>query len=472
MRVFVLRRCNVPLLKSVSMTALALVATGCSSGFERFDSAYNSVRPNTVNSQSSTPEGVDNMTTASISRRLVPVADVAPKADPQASYYHNAEPTFARQQAAATTTVTAPVYQQPVVATAPYSAPVSSQPLQPAAQSTYQAPQRLTYTPPAPDPVQAGGSQDVYIPDTTTTASVVNQAPLASASSAKIGSKGWTVQGGTRIVARSGETLYNLSKRYGVPVDSIRKANSMTASDQLKAGQSIIIPSYRYSPTTATSAPDANTSTRAAKASIGFVGEADPKTVPVPNTGPRRYSQASYTTAAVPTVSSTRSVNIPEYRMPKATAPNVDNMTTGSINPDTHKLDSAPARTGITDFRWPVKGRVVAEFGSRTTGGSNEGVDISVPEGTAVRSAENGVVIYAGSGISEYGKLILVQHADDWVSAYAHNRDFEVKKGDRVSRGDIIARSGKSGSADRPKLHFELRKNSVPVNPSKYLASS
>ncbi len=464
MRVFVLRRCNVPLLKSASVAALAIAVTGCSSGFERFDSAYNSVRPNTVNSQSSAPYGVDNMTTASVSRKLVPVADVAPKVDPQAAYYHRPEPTYVAP-AAAPTYPSASTYQQPV--RQPY------QTYQPAHQQSVQAPQRLTYTPPQPDPAPVSGASDVYIPDNMTTASVVKQAPLAPAkptvapASSKVGSKGWTVDGGTRIVARPGETLYNLSKRYGVPVDSIRQANGMSASDQLRAGQSITIPSYRYSPTTAISAPDADKSTRAAKASVGFVGEADPRKVPVPHSGPRRGTAQVYAQQG----SNTRVVTIPEYRMPQP-APVVDTITTGSINPQTSSLPEAPARSGITEFRWPVKGRVIGEFGARTAGGTNEGVDISVPEGTAVRSAENGVVIYAGSGISEYGKLILVQHADNWVSAYAHNRNFEVKKGDRVNRGEIIARSGKSGDADRPKLHFELRKNSVPVNPSKYLANS
>jgi len=150
---------------------------------------------------------------------------------------------------------------------------------------------------------------------------------------------------------------------------------------------------------------------------------------------------------------------------------NVDPIVTGSLKPSS--VDSktpAPARTGISDFRWPVKGRVVSTFGENGTNGSNEGIDISVPEGTAVHAAENGVVIYAGEEISSYGKLILVRHTDGWVSAYAHNRDFEVKKGDNVRRGQIIARSGRTGDAGRPKVHFELRKNSTPVNPKKYLA--
>ncbi|MEO0910588.1 MAG: M23 family metallopeptidase, partial [Pseudomonadota bacterium] len=88
------------------------------------------------------------------------------------------------------------------------------------------------------------------------------------------------------------------------------------------------------------------------------------------------------------------------------------------------------------------------------------------------RETAAGVVIYAGDEISTYGNLILVRHENDWVSAYAHNKDFKVKKGDRVSRGQIIARSGKTGDADRPKLHFELRKNSNPVDPKRHLSGA
>jgi murein DD-endopeptidase MepM/ murein hydrolase activator NlpD len=86
-----------------------------------------------------------------------------------------------------------------------------------------------------------------------------------------------------------------------------------------------------------------------------------------------------------------------------------------------------------------------------------------------VKAAENGTVIYSGAELQDFGKLILVSHANGWVSAYAHSSANLVKRGDKVSRGQVIARSGRSGNANVPKLHFELRKNSNPVDPLKHL---
>jgi murein DD-endopeptidase MepM/ murein hydrolase activator NlpD len=130
---------------------------------------------------------------------------------------------------------------------------------------------------------------------------------------------------------------------------------------------------------------------------------------------------------------------------------------------------AAPQASGISVFRWPVRGRIVSNFGDALVTGKNDGIDISVPEGTAVKAVENGVVVYSGSELEGLGNLVLIQHANGWVSAYAHNRDIDVKRGDQVLRGQVVARSGKSGNAETPKLHFELRRYSKPVDPVRYL---
>ena len=120
-------------------------------------------------------------------------------------------------------------------------------------------------------------------------------------------------------------------------------------------------------------------------------------------------------------------------------------------------------------MRWPVRGRVVEGYGRTAGGRVNDGIDIAVPEGTSVKAAENGVVIYAGDGLKEFGNTVLVRHEDGLVSVYGHASELTVKRGDKVRRGQEIARSGMSGSADTPKLHFEVRKDSAPVDPAKFL---
>ena len=94
-----------------------------------------------------------------------------------------------------------------------------------------------------------------------------------------------------------------------------------------------------------------------------------------------------------------------------------------------------------------------------------------MPEGTSIKAAEAGTVIYAGNELAGYGNLILVRHADGWVSAYAHNSEIDVKRGDSVQRGQTIAKAGMTGSVSSPQVHFELRKGAKPVNPMDYLGT-
>lgn len=129
-----------------------------------------------------------------------------------------------------------------------------------------------------------------------------------------------------------------------------------------------------------------------------------------------------------------------------------------------------PAPTGSVapsqDFRWPARGRVIDGFSGK---GRSEGIKIAVPEGTPVRASEGGTVAYAGNALKAYGNLVLIRHDNGYVSAYAHNSDLNVRRGDRVNRGQVIARSGQSGNVASPQLHFELRKGAEPVDPMTYL---
>ncbi|MFP3921411.1 MAG: peptidoglycan DD-metalloendopeptidase family protein [Dichotomicrobium sp.] len=134
-------------------------------------------------------------------------------------------------------------------------------------------------------------------------------------------------------------------------------------------------------------------------------------------------------------------------------------------------MKNPPARSGA-NFRRPVNGRVVARFGRDGEGQRNDGINISVPRGTPVKAAENGVVVYAGNELMGLGNLVLVRHADGWVSAYAHNDELLVGRCDTVERGQEIARAGVSGSVSKPQLHFELRKNARPVDPEQHFAGT
>ncbi len=132
-------------------------------------------------------------------------------------------------------------------------------------------------------------------------------------------------------------------------------------------------------------------------------------------------------------------------------------------------VKAADATGALPTFRWPVRGRVVAAYGAKTNGKSNDGINVAVPEGTPVKAAEDGVVAYSGNELKGYGNLILVRHANGYVTAYAHASELLVKRGDTIKRGQVIAKSGQSGEAASPQLHFEIRKGSSPVDPLHFL---
>jgi murein DD-endopeptidase MepM/ murein hydrolase activator NlpD len=117
-------------------------------------------------------------------------------------------------------------------------------------------------------------------------------------------------------------------------------------------------------------------------------------------------------------------------------------------------------------FLWPVaSGTVVKRFGAGASGERNDGIKIAVPVGTPIRAVADGVVIYTTDSIAGLGGLVMIRHGDGWTSVYGHASRIVVTRGQAVKRGQTIALSGDTGFADRPELHFELRKGRTPVDP-------
>ncbi|MGY8998104.1 MAG: peptidoglycan DD-metalloendopeptidase family protein [Alphaproteobacteria bacterium] len=128
-----------------------------------------------------------------------------------------------------------------------------------------------------------------------------------------------------------------------------------------------------------------------------------------------------------------------------------------------------PAPRGDLQFIWPVEGPIISTYGPKTDGFHNDGINIAAPAGSPVVATEDGVVAYTGDELRGYGNLVLVKHADGWVSAYAHNAQVLVARGQTVLRGDTIASVGASGGVDAPQSHFELRRGTDAVDPVPYL---
>ncbi len=239
---------------------------------------------------------------------------------------------------------------------------------------------------------------------------------VAAAAQAKAGT--YTVQ--------QGDTLSAISRKTGTSVAALKQANGMQ-DGLVRIGQVLKVPAAGAAPAATVAAAKPATSL-------------DP--VKTGSTPPPQQATPSQTLAS--------------YTPPKK----ADKVISQAEQEDV----AAPDSTGIGKMRWPARGRVISGFGK-----GSDGIDISVPEGTPIKAAENGVVIYAGDGLKEFGNTVLVRHEDGLVTVYGHASSLEVKRGQKVKRGQEIAVSGMSGSTDTPKLHFEVRKNSAPVDPNGFL---
>lgn len=344
------------------------------------------------------------------------------------------------------------------------------------------------------------------------------------------GAAGWSAQGGTPIVVAQGETLDTLSSRYGVPRAALISANGLS-SPTIAPGSRLTIPVYNAAGASAPPAPrqmaqapsptrsdatrfvagpapasvaarpsaavpDARAQAQAAadakaqaaaearskaatdaqamrESRARFAAEAKAKAearvaakpvskpavaeAPKPAKAPAPEKAKPVVVASAPATESKVSA------VPKAAPEPVQEPKTTASLPKQEEAAAAPERA---DFRWPARGRVIAGFTGR---GGNEGINIAVPEGTPVKAAEGGTVAYAGSELKGYGNLVLIRHPNGYVSAYAHNGALNVKRGDTVKRGQVVATAGQTGNVSSPQLHFELRKGSSPVDPTPYL---
>lgn len=167
------------------------------------------------------------------------------------------------------------------------------------------------------------------------------------------------------------------------------------------------------------------------------------------------------------------------YKTPRPTPRPAPNYVTTNVTPYTPTArpaayspvprESAPA--GDMRFVWPVNGTVISTFGSGLNGERNDGINIAAPSGTPIHAAASGTVTYAGNELKGYGNLLLIKHADGYVTAYAHADRLLVSRGDFVAKGQVIGYAGTTGDVTSPQLHFEIRNGVTPVNPERYLSA-
>jgi murein DD-endopeptidase MepM/ murein hydrolase activator NlpD len=380
-------------------------------------------------------------------------------------------------------------------------------PQQPAA-DTY----RPSYSPPPSQSAPSrSGYQSGYVPPIEPRQPAYQQPSYSAAPAAGTGDK---------IEVRQGDTLYSLSRRHNVSIAELMSANNLS-SPSLKPGQTLYLPSGASAG--AATAPPAResayetASSRAADAPADWTGSYTMKqgdslyaiarrhNVKVseleryngitdvrkvkPGTTLRLPASAASAPAAeeAPPVTASNDAPPPasssDSYAPPSAQPTILNAREPAASADNRvaKLDT-PSRTDDSGagapgsgsvagakLRWPVMGKIVSGFGPRPDGTHNDGINVAAPMGTDIHAAENGVVAYAGDELKGYGNLVLVRHDNGWVTAYAHADELLVKRGDRIKRGQIIAKAGRTGQVDQPQVHFELRQGQKPVDPTPFL---
>lgn len=236
-------------------------------------------------------------------------------------------------------------------------------------------------------------------------------------------------------LVQPGETLYGLSRRYGVDMHEVARANGLSAPFAVRTGDRLRVPR------------------RGSAEPVAVAARPQPPPAKVTAT-PQPVAPVTVEAAPAPT--------------PRPTEPSPPAAVAEVAPPPPAVIAEPPPRSG-REFLWPVSGKLVSRYGPKPGGLQNDGINIAAPLGASVRATDSGVVVYAGNELRGFGNLLLVRHAEGWVSAYAHNDQLLVNRGEQVKRGQVIAKVGSTGSVTEPQLHFELRQGVNAVDPLRYL---
>ncbi|HOY47227.1 MAG TPA: LysM peptidoglycan-binding domain-containing M23 family metallopeptidase [Alphaproteobacteria bacterium] len=230
----------------------------------------------------------------------------------------------------------------------------------------------------------------------------------------------------TEIKVGPGDTLYSISRKYSIPVNDLAVMNKLSAPFTLSLGQKLKVPKLKeISPVEIKTEP---AKVAIVKKSGKYVGK--PETIPIVKSAP---------------------------------------VTKTKISSDPSKALPTIASRSSSKFSWPVRGNILSDFGAKSNGLYNDGINIGARQGTKVVASENGVVAYAGNELKGMGNLVIIQHSGGWMTVYAHMDNMLVRRGAKVRVGQQIGSVGQTGKVDRPQLHFEIRKGTKAYDPSRQL---
>ena len=244
---------------------------------------------------------------------------------------------------------------------------------------------------------------------------------------------------------RPGEGLYSISRQYGVSVQDLRTWNAGQNLDTLRVGQRLYV------------SPPGGTLVGGSTGGGTLIGGASAPSSSGATVGGAVAEARPIEMQPMLPLTSSSAAGAPTQPATESTITGAQFATSGT----------SPAQTAVApagnNWLWPTSGEVIKGFGN-----GSKGLDLAGKVGDPVQAAAGGTVAYAGSGLRGLGKLIVIRHENDYLTAYAHNSKLLVKEGDKVQAGQKIAEVGDS-DASRPMLHFELRKGGTPVDPANHL---
>lgn len=282
-----------------------------------------------------------------------------------------------------------------------------------------------------------------------------------------------------------GDTLYSISDRYRLPMRDIAVLNKLQPPFRLYEGQRLLLPPPReyivqqgdtLSRVSRVFGVSQSQTARLNNLNAPYILRVGQvlrlPSVVIANTGTTKTAVEDQVDPVVSPPAKAIAQNTPVQQNSRPSMVNDDGIPVPGTKPRVTKVSKvstkAPKRSS-SKFLQPVKGRVVSSFGAKKSGLHNDGINIAAPRGTPVQSAENGVVVYTGNALKGSGNLVLIRHDNQWMSAYAHLDSISVKKGQILKRGSSIGTVGSTGSVTTPQLHFELRRGTDAINPSRYM---
>lgn len=285
-------------------------------------------------------------------------------------------------------------------------------------------------------------------------------------------------------IVQSGDTMATVARLYGVEASTLAATNHRAPPFLIFAGETLILPAaaeaaHPVAPPVTTAPPMIASAPPAAPVTsmpLSAMPNAAPPPLP-PVSMPLQQTAARLSPVPSPGPQTAPPVIVAAVPPPATVSPLPPTNTSlpGPLPPPAPQIAAPPLAelpilpmTG-KGFLWPVRGRVIATYGTTAQGTHNDGINIAAAAGTPVLAADAGEVAYAGNELKGYGNLVLVKHDNGYITAYAHNETLLVKRGQHVTRGQPIAKVGATGTVTEPQLHFEVRRGAHVLDPMELL---